>query len=223
LVHRAFLAPVQTWLQRTRAFPWRARTLQVLGYPFTVARAASRRVRTRVGQAGALVHRAFLAPVQTWLQRTRAFPWRARTLRVPWYLSAVLIAVLIIVMEVAGYRVYLSRGGSRGSTKDQMISGRPSNLSRSQFEVPVTPVMRTVQTSAAPSRVRSTRNAAPPNRVAATGNRARRKPRTSSGKEPPFTCVPRDVFYKTDAAPGWNTFTCLSKNVWSIRTALPVK
>jgi hypothetical protein len=219
LVHRAFLAPVQTLFQRTRAFPWRARALQVLGYPLAVPRAAIRRVRTRVAQAGALVHRVFLAPVQTCLQRMRVFPWRARTLPVPWYLSA----ALIIVMELAGYRVYLSQGGSPGSTNDEMISGRPSNLRRSRFEVVATPVTRTAQTSAAPSRVSSSRNAAPPNRVAATGNRARRKPRTSSGKEPPFTCAPRDVFYKTDAAPGWNTFTCLSKNVWSIRTALPVK
>ncbi len=93
LVHRAFLAPVQTFLWRTRAFPWRARTLQVVGYPFAVVRAASRRVRTRVGQAGALVHRAFLAPVQTFLWRTRAFPWRARTLQVVGYPFAVARAV----------------------------------------------------------------------------------------------------------------------------------
>jgi hypothetical protein len=219
LVHRVFLTPVQTCLQRMRAFPWRPRALQVLGCPLAVARAASRRVRTRVAQAGALVHRVFLAPVQTCLQRMRAFPWRERTLRVPWYS----FAVLIIVVELAGYHAYLSQGGSLRSTKDQMISGRPSNLSRSQFEVLATPVTRIPQTSAAPSHVRSTRIAAPPSRVAATGNRARRKPRTSSGKEPPFTCAPRDVFYKTDAAPGWNTFTCLSKNVWSVGTALPVK
>jgi hypothetical protein len=210
---------VRRLLLRTRAFPWRARTLQALGYPLAVARAASRRVRTRVGQAGALVHRVFLAPVQTCLSQTRTIPWWERTLRVPWYL----FAVLIILMELAGYRVYLSQGSSQGSTKDQMISGRPSNLSRSQFEVLATPVTRNVQTSAAASLVRSTRIAALPNRVAATGNRARRKPRTSSGKEPPFICAPRDVFYKTDAAPGWNTFTCLSKNVWSVSTALPVK
>ena len=125
--------------------------------------------------------------------------------RVPWYS----FAVLIIVMEVLGYRAYLTHGSSRASAKDQMISGRPSNLSRSQLEVLATPVMRPAQTSAAPSLVRSTRIAAPLNWVAATGNRARRKPRTSRGKEPPFTCSARDVFYKTDAAPGWNTFTCL--------------
>jgi hypothetical protein len=31
------------------------------------------------------------------------------------------------------------------------------------------------------------------------------------------------VFHKTDAAPGWNTFTCHGKNVWSITTSLYVK
>jgi hypothetical protein len=49
----------------------------------------------------------------------------------------------------------------------------------------------------------------------ATG-RASGKPHVYRGREPPFTCSVGDVFRKTDAAPGWDTFTCLSKNVWSI-------
>jgi hypothetical protein len=50
----------------------------------------------------------------------------------------------------------------------------------------------------------------------ATGGRARGTPHMYSGIEPPFTCSVGDVFRKTDAAPGWNTFTCLGKNVWSV-------
>jgi hypothetical protein len=262
LVHRALLAPMQIFLLRARAFAWRARTLQMVGYPFAVARAASPRVQTRVEQAGALVHRAFLALVQVFLLRARTFPWRAdvlgqlrylivgsraisrgvlrrggafinqstlasartsllRTRTFPWWVRALRVprysyALLIIVMGVLGYRVYLSQVGSRASAKGQMISGRPSNLSRSQQEVLAMPVVRSAQTSAAPSRVTSGQIAGPLKRVAATGHRARRKPRVSSGKQPPFTCSPRDVFHKTDAAPGWNTFTCRGKNVWSI-------
>ena len=265
-VHRALLAPMQAFFLRTRAFPWRARALQVLGYPFAVARAASRRVRTRVGQAGALVHRAFLAPMQAFLLRARAFPWRADVLRelrylivgsraisrgvltrggafinqstlasartsllrtrtFPWLVRTLRVprysyALLIIVIGVLSYRVYLSQVGSRASAKGQMISGRPSNLSRSQQEVLAMPVVRSTQTSAAPSRVTSGQIAGPLKRVAATGHRARRKPRVSSGKQPPFTCSPRDVFHKTDAAPGWNTFTCRGKNVWSITRSM---
>ena len=51
---------------------------------------------------------------------------------------------------------------------------------------------------------------------AATGPRASGNPHVYSGGEPPFTCSVGDVFHKTDAAPGWDTFTCLDKNVWSV-------
>jgi hypothetical protein len=50
----------------------------------------------------------------------------------------------------------------------------------------------------------------------ATRGRARGKPHVYSGIEPPFVCSVGDVFRKTDAGPGWNTFTCLGKNVWSV-------
>lgn len=56
----------------------------------------------------------------------------------------------------------------------------------------------------------------PPTPEVATGRRASGKPHVYSGREPPFTCSVGDVFRKTDAAPGWDTFTCLGKNVWSV-------
>lgn len=53
----------------------------------------------------------------------------------------------------------------------------------------------------------------PPGRIE---HRSRRKPVVQSGTTLPFTCAAGDVFHKTDAPTGWNTFTCQGKNVWSI-------
>lgn len=50
----------------------------------------------------------------------------------------------------------------------------------------------------------------------ATGRRASGKPHVYNGREPPFTCSVGDVFRKTDATPGWDTFTCLGNNVWGV-------
>jgi len=47
-------------------------------------------------------------------------------------------------------------------------------------------------------------------------HRSRRKPSVQSGTTLPFTCATGDVYHKTDAPPGWDTFTCQGKNVWSI-------
>jgi len=47
-------------------------------------------------------------------------------------------------------------------------------------------------------------------------HRSRKKPSVQSGTRLPFTCATGDVFRKTDAPPGWDTFTCHGKNVWSI-------
>ncbi len=49
-----------------------------------------------------------------------------------------------------------------------------------------------------------------------TGHRSRRKPLVQTGTNLPFTCSAGDTFRKTDAPPGWDTFTCRGNNVWSI-------
>jgi hypothetical protein len=54
--------------------------------------------------------------------------------------------------------------------------------------------------------------------VVVTEHRSRRKPVVESGRDLPFTCAAGDIFRKTDAAPGWDTFTCRGKNVWSVST-----
>jgi len=50
-------------------------------------------------------------------------------------------------------------------------------------------------------------------------HRSRRKPVEQSGTRLPFTCAAGDVFRKTDAPQGWDTFTCKGKNVWSVTPA----
>jgi len=47
-------------------------------------------------------------------------------------------------------------------------------------------------------------------------HRSRRKPLVQTGTRLPFTCAAGDVFRKTDAPAGWDTFTCKGKNVWSV-------
>jgi hypothetical protein len=41
-------------------------------------------------------------------------------------------------------------------------------------------------------------------------------PIAQSGTSLPFTCSPGDIFHKSDAPPGWDTFTCRARNLWSI-------
>src|SRR5437879_5255742 len=47
-------------------------------------------------------------------------------------------------------------------------------------------------------------------------HRARRQPAILSGKNLPITCAVGDVFHKTNAPPGWDTFGCSAKNVWNV-------
>jgi len=48
------------------------------------------------------------------------------------------------------------------------------------------------------------------------GHRSRHKPLVQTGTNLPFTCSTGDTFRKTDAPPGWDTFTCRGNNVWGI-------
>ena len=47
-------------------------------------------------------------------------------------------------------------------------------------------------------------------------HRSRRKPLVQTGTHLPFTCSTGDTFRKTDAPPGWDTFTCRGNNVWGV-------
>jgi hypothetical protein len=193
---------------------------QNVWYPFAVALTLSRHVGTRVWQAAALLARSrtLLGPVRRLLWPTGTSLWRARTPHVLWYS----FAVLIIGVEVLGYRVYLSRGASVASDKDQAISvrRRASNVSGPQLEVLAMPMLASVHSSEALSLATTRQTAAQMKPLSATRQRARRKPHVYSGSEPPFNCSAGDVFHKTNATPGWNTFTCHTKNVWSIARSI---
>ena len=60
------------------------------------------------------------------------------------------------------------------------------------------------------------RNAPAPEAGDRSEHRSRRKSLIQSGPSLPFTCSAGDVFHKTDAPPGWDTFSCRGKNVWSL-------
>jgi len=95
---------------------------------------------------------------------------------------------------------------------------RPANRDQSQWVAAVKPGLAPPATASVPSPspvpVAQSGEAAKPEQVAE--HRARRKPVVQSGASLPFTCSTGDVFHKTDAAPGWDTFACRGKNVWSL-------
>jgi hypothetical protein len=84
------------------------------------------------------------------------------------------------------------------------------SVKQNQLEASVRPAAPPVQ---APAEAEADEPLKPAN---VTGHRSRTKPLVQSGTRLPFTCAAGDVFRKTDAAPGWDTFTCRGKNVWSI-------
>ena len=84
------------------------------------------------------------------------------------------------------------------------------SVKQNQLEASVRPAAPPVQ---APAEADAGEPLKPAN---VTGHRSRTKPLVQSGTRLPFTCAAGDVFRKTDAAPGWDTFTCRGKNVWSI-------
>jgi hypothetical protein len=90
------------------------------------------------------------------------------------------------------------------------------NANETQLEASARPAAPPVQALPVPA---PTEAAQPLKPVTVTGHRSRTKPLMQSGTSLPFTCAAGDVFRKTDAAPGWDTFTCRGKNVWSISGA----
>jgi hypothetical protein len=209
IAERVVLAPGRIRIRRMRTYPWRARTLEVAGYPFAVTGAAIGRAWTR---ARAVTERSVLAPGRTLIRRRSTYPWLARIPGVPWYA----FAVLIIVVEMFGYRAYLSHEVPSGPEQDQLISGRLSNLLRFQSKVLAMPVSRSVEKPMVRPRAWKGQTAAILKHPAANGYRGRKKPRVFSGKEPPSTCSRGDLFHKIDGSSGWNTFRCTSRNVWSV-------
>jgi hypothetical protein len=91
---------------------------------------------------------------------------------------------------------------------------QPPNRDQSQWVAAVkpSPAPSAISTASAPTA--QTGEPVKPEPVAE--HRARRKAVVQSGASLPFTCSTGDVFHKTDAPPGWDTFACRGKNVWSL-------
>ena len=98
------------------------------------------------------------------------------------------------------------------------------NVRETQLEASAKPPAPLVQTPPVPAdtqAVASAQAAEPLKPASVSGQRSRTKPLVQSGTSLPFTCAVGDVFRKTDAPAGWNTFTCRGKNVWSISGTQP--
>ena len=91
---------------------------------------------------------------------------------------------------------------------------QPANRDQAQWVAAAKPDPAPAAASSVPSSAAQTAEAVTPEPVAE--HRARRKPLMQSGASLPFTCSTGDVFHKTDAPPGWDTFACRGKNVWSL-------
>ena len=90
------------------------------------------------------------------------------------------------------------------------LGTRPPKAADFQLEASARPVPPPARTSAS-NRAASS--------LTAAEHRARRKPLVQSGTDLPFTCSAGDIFRKTNAPPGWDTFACRGKNVWGIATS----
>lgn len=119
--------------------------------------------------------------------------------------------------EIARSSAGPAAGVARKETPDVEVPAPVETSDTAETSQPVEPGkehLKIKPPSAQPTR-RMVVGQAPAPQVA-IGLRGRGKPHVYNGSEPPFTCSVGDVFHKTDAAPGWDTFTCLGKNVWSV-------
>jgi hypothetical protein len=91
---------------------------------------------------------------------------------------------------------------------------QPANRDQSQWVAAVTPAPAPSATTSLPAPAAQTGGPVKPEPVAE--HRARRKAVVQNGASLPFTCSTGDVFHKTDAPAGWDTFACRGKNVWSL-------
>jgi hypothetical protein len=103
--------------------------------------------------------------------------------------------------------------------KATFVLTRPANRDQSQWVAAVKPGPEPAATLVAPAPAAqppAVQPSEPLKPAAVTEHRARRKALMQSGTSLPFTCSTGDVFHKTDAPPGWDTFFCRGKNVWSL-------
>jgi hypothetical protein len=90
----------------------------------------------------------------------------------------------------------------------------PTNRDQPQWVAAAKPQSAPSETPTVP--VPAAQRAEPPKPATVAEHRSRRKSLIQSGPSLPFICSAGDVFHKTDAPPGWDTFSCRGKNVWSL-------
>jgi hypothetical protein len=94
------------------------------------------------------------------------------------------------------------------------LGTRPANRDPSQWVAAATPQPAPAETLVVP--VPASQPDEPIKSTTVAEHRSRRKSLMQSGPSLPFTCSTGDIFRKTDAPPGWDTFSCRGKNVWGL-------
>ncbi len=107
-------------------------------------------------------------------------------------------------------RLALAEPDGRTLEQQTVFLGAPREQEASQLSAAAQPA------AAAPSSPVPVVQAKSTEPAAVIEHRSRRKPLVQSGTSLPFTCAAGDLFHKTDAPPGWDTFVCKGKNVWSV-------
>jgi hypothetical protein len=96
----------------------------------------------------------------------------------------------------------------------KLVGTLPATRDQSKWVAATRPQPAPSETRIVP--VPASQPAEPPKPATVAEHRSRRKSLFQSGPSLPFTCSAGDVFHKTDAPPGWDTFSCRGKNVWSL-------
>ncbi len=103
--------------------------------------------------------------------------------------------------ERVEFRMALTGPNGQVVEQQTVFFGMPLDRRESHLDAPV-PAAAAVLSAAEPPDI--------------TGHRSRRRPLAQTGTDLPFTCSSGDTFRMTNAAPGWDTFTCRGNNVWGI-------
>jgi hypothetical protein len=90
----------------------------------------------------------------------------------------------------------------------------PANRDQSQWVAAAKPQPAPSETLVVP--IPASQPSEPLKSATGADHRSRRKSLVQSGPSLPFTCSIGDVFHITGAPPGWDTFSCRGKNVWSL-------
>ena len=106
-------------------------------------------------------------------------------------------------------------GGTVVEERASFVGAPPVSSSSPQLEARVDP-QKPTPFGTEPVKSGGVAEAAAAPVIAPVEHRARKGPVVASGTQLPFTCSAGDVFRKTDAPRGFDTFACRGRNVWSL-------